>query len=563
MKHRTKQNRIERDSRIESAISAYLTKQYSSIRKAADAFNLPFTTVRDRMAGRNSRIIAHESQQTLSNGEESILIRWITRLTRTGFPASPKLVMEMAEEVRAKRVQLTRTRSSITRPIGYSWLQRFQNRYTELGGIWNRQIEGVRFHAVNYDIAKSWFDAVIELVTEHQYPPERIFNMDESGFAVGDSQSSRSLVNVREGSSWKVISGRQEWITAIECVNATGEAIPPLLIYKAKHTNTAWIPTHTPSNWRFSTSMSGWTSNSHAYEWITTVFEPITRPEDPSVRRLLIMDGHISHITANLIAFCMEQYIDLLILPPHTSHVLQPLDISIFAPLKRALAYETDQISRLDCGRISRVQWTEMYIRARTKAFSSNNILAGWKGAGLVPLEPMRVLEKLSTRIYTTPLSPRTPPQQDQFDLSLLESSPPDGTELRQANNLLNSTLRTAENLPEKARRYAERMTKAYETTHSELIIAQKRLAEQDELLQARKKRTKGKRIALKGKFVFSTEEVLEIARQAEADTAARSARKTIRKRTIGEINRTEEEEIAGNNSDNSDSDCIVVSSRT
>ncbi|KYG40720.1 hypothetical protein M433DRAFT_185008 [Acidomyces richmondensis BFW] len=63
--------------------------------------------------------------------------------------------------------------------------------------------------------------------------------MDESGFAVGESQLSRALVNIRENSSWKVISGRQEWITAIECISASGKAIPPLIIFKAKYTNTA------------------------------------------------------------------------------------------------------------------------------------------------------------------------------------------------------------------------------------------------------------------------------------------------------------------------------------
>ena len=127
--------------------------------------------------------------------------------------------------------------------------------------------------------------------------------MDESGFAIGASQSSRALVNVRENSSWKVVSGRQEWITAIECVSAAGESLPPLIIFKAKYTNTAWIPARTPPNWRFSTNNSGWTSDSHGFEWMTTIFKPITRLEDPSARRLLIMDGHSSHMTANLIAF--------------------------------------------------------------------------------------------------------------------------------------------------------------------------------------------------------------------------------------------------------------------
>jgi hypothetical protein len=63
--------------------------------------------------------------------------------------------------------------------------------------------------------------------------------MDESGFAIGASQLSRVLVNIRERSSWKVIKGRQEWITAVECVSAARYAILPLLIFKAEYTNTS------------------------------------------------------------------------------------------------------------------------------------------------------------------------------------------------------------------------------------------------------------------------------------------------------------------------------------
>ncbi|KYG39556.1 hypothetical protein M433DRAFT_48760, partial [Acidomyces richmondensis BFW] len=118
------------------------------------------------------------------------------------------------------------------------------------------------------------------------------------------------------------------------CVSAAGYAIPPLLIFKAEYTNTSWIPVGAPLDWRFSTSNSGWTSNSHAFEWIRTVFEPCTRPVSPEERRLLIMDGHSSHITADFIAFCMDNAIDILILPPHCSHALQPLDVSVFSPTK-------------------------------------------------------------------------------------------------------------------------------------------------------------------------------------------------------------------------------------
>ena len=425
------------ESKVQEAISAYNSKQYKSIRATANAFSLPESTLRKRMAGRISRSHAHEYRQSLSPAEEKTLVRWISQLTITGFPASPALVVEIAEEIRHHRIQISKIPPSL-HPLGKGWLDRFRTRHPQIQGIWTRQIEGVRHDAISVAALNTWFDAVTELFLQHQYPAERIYNMDESGFAIGASQSSRALVNIRERSSWKIIKGRQEWITAIECVSAAGVALPPLLIFKALHTNTAWIPADTPRDWRFSTSRSGWTSDSYTYEWLTTVFEPSTQPSNPAHRRLLIMDGHGSHITANVISFCMEKAIDLLILPPHTSHMLQPLDVSVFAPLKRALAAETDKASRLDPGRIQRIEWVTMYIRARAEAFTSTNIQSGWKATGLMPLSPITVLLKVQAAPTPEALPPSTPRQTKCLDLTLLHTSPPDGSELRQANAVFN-----------------------------------------------------------------------------------------------------------------------------
>lgn len=547
---------------IQAAISAIKNREHTSIRQAATAFKVRYSTLRGRMSGRNSRAVAHETEQLLSTAEESTLSRWITRLTRTGFPASPALVMEMAEEIRRGRVRLSKDKPEPLRPIGENWLNRFKARNPHIAGVWTRQIDTARFKATNYDGVKKWFDAVTEIWTLNRYALDHVYNMDESGFAVGASQSSRALVNIRESSSWKQISSRQEWITAIECGSAAGVTVPPLLIFKAKHTNTAWIPTQTPRDWRFSTSSSGWTSDSHGYEWLTTVFEPSTRPEDPTTRRLLIMDGHSSHITANVIAFCMQKAIDLLILPPHCSHILQPLDVGVFAPLKRALASETDAALRLDTGRISRVEWVEMYIRARVKALTSNNIRSGWRGAGLAPLSPITVLDKLLQNRTSAASPPHTPPQQTDLDLSLLESSPPDGTELRQANVLLNTAIKACRDLPSPAKRFTERMTRAFEITNSENVTLRKQVEEQAELLNIRKTRTKGKRIALKGKFVFSTQEVLEIAKAAESETSKKRTTSQPRKRKIAETNEGEEGRELDVTYSDSDSDCIVVTVR-
>jgi hypothetical protein len=241
---RSSQQAAEIEANIQAAITAFQDQEYSSVRATALAFSVPPSTLRARLAGTTSRAYAHESAQILSNAEEKTLVRWISRLCRTGFPVSPALLLEMAEEVRRSRFQLSQSPPSILRPIGENWITRFRTRHSEIQSVWARQIDATRHAAVNATTVKTWFDAVTELQIQHQYPPECIYNMDESGFGVGTSQSSRALVNIREKSSWKVISGRQEWITAIECISAASVAIPPLVIFKAQHTNTAWILTN-------------------------------------------------------------------------------------------------------------------------------------------------------------------------------------------------------------------------------------------------------------------------------------------------------------------------------
>ena len=77
-------------------------------------------------------------------------------------------------------------------------------------------------------------------------------------------------------------------------------------------------------------------------------------PKDHTQWHLFIMDSHNSHMTANFIAFCMKYLINLLILFPHTSHLLQPLDVNVFAPLKRTLTEKTDAVSQLNFNHISR-----------------------------------------------------------------------------------------------------------------------------------------------------------------------------------------------------------------
>lgn len=189
---------------------------------------------------------------------------------------------------------------------------------------------------------------------------------------------------------------------------------------------------------------------------------------------------------------------------------------------------------------------------------TKTNIKSGWRATGLGPLSPIEVLSKIQQLRYGSP-TPRTPGCSDDFDISLLRSSPPDSTELRQANDLLRSELRKKTALLSPARRYNERALTLGEIALSDNIILRKRLADAEALLTVRKKRKNGKRIMLKDKYVFSTREVLEIAKEAEVQASHKKGGRKPRKQLNSVKIDSDDEEVLENGSSEYESDCIVV----
>ena len=76
----------------------------------------------------------------------------------------------------------------------------------------------------------------------------------------------------------------------------------------------------------------------------------------------------------------MENNIKLMILPPHISHLTQLLDIAVFGPLKNYLSNQVYQVVGENLAKLTKTEWFQYYILARTDVFSAHNIEGGWKG---------------------------------------------------------------------------------------------------------------------------------------------------------------------------------------
>ena len=95
----------KKEARLQEAIAAVQNGEHTC-HSGAIAFGVPRSTLYERVnGGKQPRNLAHESEQILSHAEERELVRWITRLTISGYPPRHSTLREMAEEVRKRRVK--------------------------------------------------------------------------------------------------------------------------------------------------------------------------------------------------------------------------------------------------------------------------------------------------------------------------------------------------------------------------------------------------------------------------------------------------------------------------
>jgi hypothetical protein len=85
-------------------------------------------------------------------------------------------------------------------------------------------------------------------------------------------------------------------------------------------------------------------------------------------------------------------------MPAHASHILQPLDIRCFSPLKRAYKKEVGALTNSHINHIDKLAFLAVFTAVYQDAFSSNNIKAGFRATGLVPLDPGVVVSKLEIK---------------------------------------------------------------------------------------------------------------------------------------------------------------------
>ena len=329
-----------------------------------------------------------ETLQKLTTQQEEELVRYIEVLTSRHLPPTREMIANFASSVAQG-------------PVSESWVTRFINKYhIHLISKYSTGMDSSRHNADSYTKYKLYFDLLQSKIAEYDVEPRHTYNMDEKGFMIGVTTRTKHVFSRRMWEKKEVTAtiqdGNRAWITLIACVCGDGSVLPPGLIYESKNCTIqeGWVDEiksgeHTA---HVTSTASGWTDNKTGLAWLQQVFDRYTKTKARRKWRLLILDGHGSHLTMEFIDYCDQNRILLAAFPPHSTHTLQPLDVVMFKPM--STAYSKALTTHLHKGSgitpITKADFFLLFWEAWVSTFTPDLVCRSFEATGISPLQPQQ-----------------------------------------------------------------------------------------------------------------------------------------------------------------------------
>jgi hypothetical protein len=456
------------EGKILLALDDIKNGRIKSIRAAAKLYAIPRSTLQTRAHGTVSRADTRPNGYKLTPYEEDSLTEWIISMDSRGAAPRPSTVRKMANILLKARG----TTPPLT--LGVNWVSTFVKRRDELRSRFSKRYDYQR--ALNEDpkSIKEWFLTVQRVIDENGIQPEDIYNFDETGFAMGLISSQKVVTRAEYYGRRSILQpGNREWVTAIETICADGYSLPPCIIFKGQVYITGWFESsNLPRDWRIEVSDNGWTTDEIGLRWLQKIFIPYTNSRIRGRFRLLILDGHGSHLTPQFDRICTENDIIPVCMPSHSSHLLQPLDVGCFAVLKRVYGSFVSDLARTGYNHIDKLDFLADYPRARVEAFQPNIIQSSFAATGIIPVNADRVLSKLNISLRTpSPPSSRPSSRSSQFT----PKTPRTAIQLEKQASMLKELLRQrSHSPPTPSKLILDQIIKgAYLSLHGAALLAQ------------------------------------------------------------------------------------------
>ncbi|XP_073957399.1 uncharacterized protein [Choristoneura fumiferana] len=396
---------------LEKAVEA--VKNGEKVAVAAKRFGVPRITLHDKISGRTTMGCAMGPSTVLTKEEEDILEKWILALSERHIPLTKDSLLDSVQKIindQNRPNPFTNNRPS------KKWFQSFMKRHPNLTQRVPDNLSRARDNVSENNI-RTWFTEIESYLDENNFKtilndPHRIFNADETAFFLSPKPG-RVLAKKGDKHPYNSCGDEKDNLTVLITGNAAGDLAPPMIIFSYERIPST-IAVSVPDEWAIGKSESGWMCSSTFYEYMTNVFNPWLEQNKIEKPVLFFVDGHKSHLTLHLSNFCSENGIVVVALYPNSTHILQPMDLSVFRPLKAHWKKAVTLWKMENLGKILRKENFAPVLQKALTNLTKDCVQNGFRAGGLFPFGPDYIdMSKISkTEIETTT---KTNPMQKEF----------------------------------------------------------------------------------------------------------------------------------------------------
>lgn len=234
-----------------------------------------------------------------------------------------------------------------------------------------------------------FYDNLEDLYKRFHFEPQAIYNVDETGLTTAQNPG-KILAPKGIKQVGAVTSAERGTLVTLCCaVNALGHAMPPMFIFPRVRYHERFVDGG-PAGCIGSCHKSGWMTK----ENFLIFLQHFVKHAKPSTAQpiLLLLDNHESHISVEGIQYAKDNGVHLLSFPPHCSHRLQPLDCTVYFPLKRYFNAQCDTWCNAHPGRpMQPLDIPSVCAPAFQLAMTPANIQSGFEVTGIYPFNRHRI----------------------------------------------------------------------------------------------------------------------------------------------------------------------------
>lgn len=392
------------EARIKEAIDALRTRQKFSRRAIATEFNVPEERLRSRLNGHPPKSeVRGLHNRALTTDQDLALRLYLQKLDQMGAPARLHMIQQTANKILRQDDKTPPERP----PLDSQWAKRWLKRQPGLFKVRRKPLAAGRKNAHDLELLGAHLNRYEEICNKYGIQPSDRWNFDETGFRVGMGRNDWIVTMDPERRAYSKNPENRQSLSVVECINGAGQDIPPMLIIAGVNILAPWFNNDLAGDILLTVSDSGYADDWISLQWIKH-FDKFSARRQQGVWRLLLMDGYGSHHTKEFLEYCEEKRIIPLALPSHTTHLLQPLDVCVFQPLKHWHAEAVNDAVQMGDETFTKLEFLNAFNSFRKRAFKRSTIETAWRLTGLIPYKPAIVLDKV--REMLPPPRPTTPP---------------------------------------------------------------------------------------------------------------------------------------------------------